>query len=240
MAAVRMATININGITSHTRITLLAEFLRAWEVDILLTQEVTQLVLHTIRGYSTLYNIGTEGRGTAIVARDGIQLENIARLPSGRAMAVTFRDITLINIYAPSGSARRQDRELFYSNELPHVLPMGTPHIVLAGDFNCTQEQGDTTGKINRCRVLTDLVNGLALRDAWQRSLAQPGYTHYSSAGASRIDRIYVTGDLLQRKKGIETIATAFTDHLAVSLHITTAFGKERPGNMENGYRHAS
>jgi hypothetical protein len=99
---------------------------------------------------------------------------------------------------------------------------MGTPHIVLAEDFNCTLKQGDTTGTINRCRALTDLINGLALRDAWQRSSAHPGYTHYSSAGASRIYRIYVTGDLLQRKKGMETIATAFTDHLAVSLHITT------------------
>jgi exonuclease III len=137
-------------------------------------------------------------------------------------MAVTFRDITLITIYAPSGSARRHDRELFYSSELPYVLPIGTPHIVLAGDFNCTLEQGDTTGTVNRCRALTVLIHGLALRDAWQKSSAHPGYTHYSSAEASRIDRIYVTGDLLQRKKGMETIATAFTNHLAVSLHITT------------------
>jgi hypothetical protein len=57
--------------------------------------------------------------------------------------------------------------------------------------------------------------------EAWQRSLAQPGYTHYSSLGASRIDRLYITSDLLQRKRGIETIATALADHLSVSLHLT-------------------
>ena len=148
---------------------MVEDFLRAWEIDVLLTQEVTQPVLHTIRGYSALYNIGTEGRGTAIIARDGIHLQNIALLPSGRDIAAKFRDITLINIYAPLGSARRHDRELFYSRELTYVLPVGTPHIVLAGDFNCTLEQGDTTGTINRCRALTDLVNGQALQDAWQR-----------------------------------------------------------------------
>jgi hypothetical protein len=51
--------------------------------------------------------------------------------------------------------------------------------------------------------------------------LAQPGYAHYSAARASRIDLISINGDLLQRKRGIETIAITFTDHLAVSLHLT-------------------
>ena len=102
MASLRIATLNINIITSLMRITMLEDFLRTWEIDALLTQEVTQPVLHTIRGYSTLYNIGTEGRGTAIIARDAIHLVNVARLHSGRAIAAKFRDIALINIYAPS------------------------------------------------------------------------------------------------------------------------------------------
>jgi len=65
---------------------MLENFLRAWDIDILLVQEVTKQVLHDLRGYSTLYNIGTNGRGTAIVAMEGITLENLTRLPSGRAI----------------------------------------------------------------------------------------------------------------------------------------------------------
>jgi exonuclease III len=175
MASLRIATLNINYISSLTRLTTLEGFIRAWGIDKLQTQEVTQPSFHAFRGYSIEYNIGTEGRGTAIIARDGIHLENVARLPSGRAIAAKFRDVALINIYAPSGSARRHDRKLFSSSELPYLLMEGTPHIILAGDFNCTLEQGDTTGTINRCRALTDFINGLAPGDAWQRSLAQPG-----------------------------------------------------------------
>jgi hypothetical protein len=55
-------------------------FLRTWEIDILLVQDVTKHLLQDHRGYSTLYNIGTSGRGNAIIAREGLTLENLNRL----------------------------------------------------------------------------------------------------------------------------------------------------------------
>jgi endonuclease/exonuclease/phosphatase family metal-dependent hydrolase len=61
----------------------------------------------------------------------------------------------------------------------------------------------------------------MALQDAWQRAPERPGYTHYSVTGATRIDRIYATRDVIGRKHGLETVAAAFTDHLAVCLRIT-------------------
>jgi exonuclease III len=117
MALLRIATLNINGISSLTRLTMLEEFIRAWEIDILLNKEITQPSHHTIGEYSLEYNIGTKGSGTAIIARDGIHLENVACLPSGRAIAAKFLDVTLIKIYAPSGSVRRHDGELYHSSE---------------------------------------------------------------------------------------------------------------------------
>ena len=38
--------------------------------------------------------------------------------------------------------------------------------------------------------------------------------------GASRIDRIYITNPLQNRKKGAETVAAAFSDHLAVKIRM--------------------
>jgi len=66
-------------------------------------------------GYEAHYNMGTSRRGTAIVAREGIELENIIRLPSGGAIGARFRDTWIMNIYAPSGTAKRHEREHFYS-----------------------------------------------------------------------------------------------------------------------------
>ena len=45
-------------------------------------------------------------------------------------------------------------------------------------------------------------------------------YTHYAPQTAFRLDRIYVTHHLLSRKQGVETVASAFMDHLAVVLRL--------------------
>jgi len=82
----KIATLNINGLSSHTRIAMLGDFIRKQEIDIILLQEVMQPVLGMIRGYIAHVNIGTNGRGTAILMREHIPLTNIMRPPSGRGM----------------------------------------------------------------------------------------------------------------------------------------------------------
>ena len=54
----------------------------------------------------------------------------------------------------------------------------------------------------------------------WEANPERGIYIHYSRQGASRLDRIYATRNLSDRKKGVETVVAAFTDHLAVVLSI--------------------
>jgi len=82
MASIKIATLNINDMSSHTRIAMLDALLRRQEIDMLLVQEVTYHVLSDFQGYTTKCNIGANRRGTAIVARDLINLENIIMSPS--------------------------------------------------------------------------------------------------------------------------------------------------------------
>jgi len=56
---------------------MLDALLRRQEIDILLVQKVTYHVLTDFQRYITQYNIGANGKGTAIVARDGINLERV-------------------------------------------------------------------------------------------------------------------------------------------------------------------
>ena len=63
-------------------------------------------------------------------------------------------------------------------------------------------------------------MNELDLHDVWNATSTNKGYTHYASKTASRLDRIYVTKHLRTRKTGVETIATAFTDHFVVILRL--------------------
>jgi exonuclease III len=73
-------------------------------------------------------------RGTALVTRDNITLAKITKIPSGRAIAAEFRGMWMININAPSGAARRQERERFYNSDMPQLLRTAPANIILGGD----------------------------------------------------------------------------------------------------------
>jgi len=73
-------------------------FLRRQEIDILLVQEVTHHVLNDFQGYTTQCNIGANRRGSAIVARDGINLQHVIMIHSGCAMEAKFREVWVIDV----------------------------------------------------------------------------------------------------------------------------------------------
>jgi hypothetical protein len=56
---------------------MLGQFLAKRELDIILLQEVVLCSLDSLRGYEAHINTGINGRGTAIVAREGIFLKNV-------------------------------------------------------------------------------------------------------------------------------------------------------------------
>jgi hypothetical protein len=155
------------------------------------------------------------------VARENIELANITRIPSGRTIAADYKGIWLVNIYAPSGAAKKNEREQFFNSELTYILRAAPEEIVLGGDFNCILEKSDTTGHPHYRRARAHLIQGLALRDAWEINPSSHAYTHYSSTSATRIDRIYLSHKLYPNKTSIVTIPAAFTDHLAVVLRMT-------------------
>ena len=70
-------------------------------------------------------------RGTAIQARNEITLTNIIKVPFGRAMAATYNGLLIINVYAPSGTARLTDGESFYTSELTCVLKAASHNVIL-------------------------------------------------------------------------------------------------------------
>jgi hypothetical protein len=143
-------------------------------------------------------------------------------MPSGRAIAADVGPMRIVNIYAPSGTAKRTEREQFYNNELPTVLGMH-PIDVLGGDFNCILEREDATGQGSYSRALQMLLTGYTLRDSWQQPPGRAVYTHHSVHGATRIDRIYLSDVQYAHKTNVQIIATPFTDHFAVVLTLANA-----------------
>jgi exonuclease III len=107
--------------------------------------------------------MGTEGRGTAILIKEGIHFSNLKRLPSGRGMALHLQNICTITDYAPSGENKRREREDFFAVDVPNLIPNTPKAMILAGDFNCNLDSGDSTGRQNYSRALKNLIVNLDL-----------------------------------------------------------------------------
>jgi hypothetical protein len=130
-AVIKLATLNINAVKNRTRVGMLTEYIRRHDLDIVFLQEVTDPELLPTPGYDVCYNIGSDIRGTAIVARNEIMLRNISKLPSGRAIAAECKGLYIVNIYAPSGTAKRTKYEKFYNTEVPELLQTGHGEIII-------------------------------------------------------------------------------------------------------------
>ena len=87
----RVATLNISGITSATRLRMLEEFLHKHDIVIALLQEITHPDLSTLRNYNAHINQGAEGRGTAILTKAELTVTNAKRLPSGRGDSLNYQ-----------------------------------------------------------------------------------------------------------------------------------------------------
>ena len=200
---------------------MLEQFLYCNDIDILLAQEVTNGITQHIHGYKSYINTGTTKRGTAIIVKDPLTMTDISTLPSGRGIAALCTGLSIINVYAPSGAEKRQEREHFFNVELAYLLRELKTPMLIGGDFNCVLAPDDCTGRHNFSRALDNLIKGLGLKDVWQRRQHSQIYTYYTYQGAARLDRIYVTDDLYQKKTAATTIFAPFTDHLAAAVRVT-------------------
>jgi exonuclease III len=158
---------------------MLRDFIRSHEHDIILVQEVIAPESVNTPGYTSYTNIGSEMRGTTIIAPQDFQITHIDKIPSGRAIAVVFCSTRIINVYAPSGSAKRTERERFFNAELPVIFSEYTEPILLGGDFNCILQPVYSTGRFTSSNALAEIVRSLRLTECGTKIQSIP-HTHTS------------------------------------------------------------
>ena len=89
-----------------------------------------------------------------------------------------------------------------------YILQYGTnrsdtarPDLIMAGDFNCVLSNLDCTDHRNSSTTLERLIQGLGLVYVSDASADRQICTHYTTTGAARLDRIYVSEDLRRQKQ---------------------------------------
>jgi exonuclease III len=113
----------------------------------------------------------------------------------------TFNGIFIVNIYAHSGAGRKTERENFFNVDVQRLLMSPAITMLHAGDFNCILQNTDCTGTPSISRALRNLIAGMRIHYTWNANTEPRRYTHYTATGAKRLDRIYVTNDLLRNKQ---------------------------------------
>jgi exonuclease III len=135
----KMATLNVNGLTS---------FLRTQEIEITFLQEVTQTLLNNLNRYTAYTNERTTRWGTVILVTEGVILTNDTRLSKGRVKATEYQGTRVVNIYTPSGAASKSERENYSNSDLTYLLPASTYERILTGDFSCVLAKTECTGQL--------------------------------------------------------------------------------------------
>ena len=135
--------------------------------------------------------------GTAVIWKEGVPVAETRVIVEGRLQSITVGTVTFLNIYAPSGSAKRKEREQMFANELFQELATagqaGLPW--LAGDWNCLVQENQTTDNYHdkRSAALTDILQSFKYTDVYNH--LHPGsreYTfHRAGVAQSRLDRVY-------------------------------------------------
>ena len=180
-------------------------------------------------GYSCKVNINIEDvskPGTAIVWKSSLPVQDVNSLVTCRAQVAYMGEYALLNLYAPSGSDKRYERGVFFSQDVFRAFSLApNSKWLVGGDFNCVLQPMDidnATGFDQKnCPQLADLVRIKGLKDVFRckkRNIKE--YTFFrSSAAPSRLDRFYIPEELIMHVSQVEHISS-LSDHCGVVMEI--------------------
>ena len=167
--------------------------------------------------------------GTAIIWMKDLPVQQVQSLETCRLQSITIGDQTFLNIYAPSGSANKAERNLLFSREMfPHLLSLQADLLpVLAGDWNCILAEQITTANFREkfSKDLDNLVKTFKYSDSF-RTLHPTSreFTFYrASCSPARLDRIYVPPHLLASLLSVShhpEVADHWSVHLDLNIEV--------------------
>lgn len=161
----KIASININAISSTLKKNLLRDFIKNNDVDVIFLQEVAFENFNFISSHVAFVNISDDNKGTAVLVRKNVDFSNILLNPNGRITSISVGGINFVNIYAHSGSGYRKERDVLFTQDIIPHLSSNESNVVL-GDFNCILLKKDSNGSVkNISQGLKQLVENLNLKD---------------------------------------------------------------------------
>ena len=176
--------------------------------NVLKTNELKDMVRR--QGYEAECNFDeSEKPGTAMIWKTNLQVLAPPQPIEARTVQVlkvrdrrTGGNLVMVNVYAPSGSAGKGEREELFKGALARTLRRSKGEggrIILMGDWNCVTKDDDVERNYEQKKsdALTNLETAFNLVDAYRRLHPQASahdFTFYRpSVTRSRLDRAYLS-----------------------------------------------
>ena len=236
MDRLRIAYLNIRGQTSLTisKQNQIQDFISRNCIDILHCQEIDieNNTFNECNLISSSYNIISNNAlnkyGTASFIKADFMVENVKKDTDGRIIIFDIGNITFSNLYFPSGNDQnmRSLREKYAAEVLPNMLINSKDFMCVGGDLNSIIDKKDATKNplSKMSPSFKRLVSVFSLQDSFR--LLHPNemvYSRYYSndhhgEGATRIDRMYHSGDIEVLRA--DYVPVALSDHLGLIIDI--------------------
>ena len=213
----------------------LSSLITANKLDVIFLQEVRlsseqiNLLLGNL-GFQAAVNIDSENPskpGTAIIWKKSLPVSNVNTLVLCRAQVATLGKYMLLNIYAPSGSDKKYERNVFFGQEIFSALSLNhNPTWVVGGDFNCVLKSADIEGglgfKQKFCPSLKDLTRTSSLADVFRSEYPRVQEFTFFRAGKapSRLDRFYLSCGLVGNVAAVSHVASLFDCGVKMSMRL--------------------
>ena len=228
------ATLNVNGLNSVSKQMDIVSIVRLYKIDILCIQE------HNVREFERLdylksyfeiiWNEPLCFKGGTVILLNKISNLSILKTEKDTEGNVIFVkisyngiEISILNVYAPSGNNRRTERECMFKDDLMFYLRNNISNVIMAGDWNSILSPRDCTSENSTLvsQSLKSLVSDFKLKDCWFSTNYAPQFTYLKKNYGSRTDRIYVK-DLYDNIISCDNIPVHFSDHSMILVKIKT------------------
>ena len=233
MAAIDILSINAHGLRDPTKCSNIIDWLKNRKESVIFLQETYFSAPEDLNFLKSIWKGsifssfgGRHSRGVTTLIKESLSVKHpkVTHDNWGRWVNVTLEigdsPLQLLNIYAPCPIGERAA----YFQTLPAHIRGGVPTII-GGDFNCIsnvyldKQGGDSQAGSSALDALMDLLKSFNLIDVF-RSMhpSSRKFTWTNSNVSSRLDKFYVSPEILANTKLFEITVFPFSDHDAPFL----------------------
>lgn len=235
----RIATLNVRGFSDRRRQNQVYRLVTDEDLDIVALQETKvgreDQTDRMVRPFIARYDVCVShavgfSAGCALLIRRslGAALKTVTASETGRYVVCDLEycsnEWRVMCVYGPTNTA---ERKAFFEEMRPWCETERL--LILMGDYNCVCSARDKSSTTNfrdaSTVVLNEIVAGCALEDAGD-SMSNAGtvrYTHFQGNSHARLDRVYLSVELVRECDKYEVTPVSFSDHCLVSLTLGRA-----------------